>query len=305
MQNYPALTRQLRTSAADGWTPTRPPWPQGARCVFLMTVDFDGPSNDVGRGYRPLGVRSAGRYAARCGVPRYLDMLERLGVPATFFVPGYDAECHPALIRSIAGAGHEVAAHGYEHEGMLLPPAEEERRLRLAHDILSNLLGEAPRGWRSPGGQKTAVTLPVLRSLGYGYDSSDKDCDMPYLLNLGQDDRMVELPNNTLSLDDFPWFSESRTPVSEVLRQWQREFDAIYADRGYFMFVVHPRAAWGSGTPARARAVEAMIRYAQSHRDVHFMRLHELAGWVNAQADHFEEMTPYFTPGMPGVRAAL
>jgi hypothetical protein len=37
-------------------------------------------------GIEPLGIHCIGRYAMRRGVPRYLDMLDRNGVPATFFV---------------------------------------------------------------------------------------------------------------------------------------------------------------------------------------------------------------------------
>jgi peptidoglycan/xylan/chitin deacetylase (PgdA/CDA1 family) len=46
-----------------------------------------------GGGIEPLGIHSIGRYAMRRGVPRYLDMLDRNGVPATFFfVCGHDAK---------------------------------------------------------------------------------------------------------------------------------------------------------------------------------------------------------------------
>jgi peptidoglycan/xylan/chitin deacetylase (PgdA/CDA1 family) len=220
-----------------------------------------------------------------------MDMLERVGVPATFFVPGYDAECYPEVVKEIVRRGHEVGAHGYLHERMVLPPEEEDRRLVLTHDILTNLLGTAPAGWRSPSGQKTYNTLNVLRRLGYRWDSSDKDADMPYLLNLGEGAVMAEIPNNTYSLDDFPWFHFSMTPVSEIVPQWLQEFDAIYADRGYFMLTVHPRSSWGSGGPARTEALEAVIRYAQSHAGVKFVTLSELAGWVLEHRQNFDEVT--------------
>ena len=38
------------------------------------------------------------------------------GVKATFFVLGWVAERFPALVREIAGAGHEIASHGYHHQ---------------------------------------------------------------------------------------------------------------------------------------------------------------------------------------------
>lgn len=286
---YPVISRS-RHVTPNALRPEGPTLPGGVRCLVSYTVDFDGMSNEVGKGLAPLGMHSAGRYSARRGVDRHLDMLARLGIPATFFVPGYDAECAPEVVRRIDAAGHEVASHGYLHEGTLMDPDEETRRLKLTHGILSELLGKAPTGWRSPSGQKTAVTLPVLHELGYRYCSSDKDADTPYLLDLGQGRSMVEIPNNTISLDDFPFFNFSMTPVSEVEEQWIAEFDARYAEGGFFMLTVHPRAAWGCGTPRRVMAVEKVLRHIQGHRDVQFASLSTVQAWVSASAAEFDEV---------------
>jgi peptidoglycan/xylan/chitin deacetylase (PgdA/CDA1 family) len=272
------------------WRQGTAQWPDSARCIVAITVDFDGRSNEAGKGLAPVGIHSAGRYSARRGVHRHLDMFERLGIPVTFFVPGYDARTAPGVVLDIARAGHEIGAHGYKHEGTLLPAAEEERRLILSHDILSDLTGTAPVGWRSPSGQKTDTTLRVLGELGYRYDSSDKDFDMPYFLKLGTGGTFVEIPNNTLSLNDTPWYNVSMTPSSAVEAQWKAEFDAIYADRGFFLLTCHPRAGFGSGTPARARCIEGLIRHIRSHRNVRFMRLGEIDEWVRGNADAFEEV---------------
>jgi len=258
--------------------------------VVALTVDFDGPSFEVGIGADAAGAASAGRYSARRGVPRYLKLLEEEGVKATFFIPGYDAESYPETVRAIQESGHEVGAHGYLHEMILLPRDEEKRRLQLTHDILTQIMGRAPLGWRSPGGMKSTETLQVLRELGYIYDCSDKDADTPYILRLPDGGKIVELPNNTYSLDDFPFYHHSRTPVSEVRDQWMDEFSAAYGERGYFLHTVHPRSAWGSGTASRADAVRQLLRHIKRHRDVVFVTLPELAKWVSAHSDEFEEV---------------
>lgn len=283
---YPTISRNYRAAAAGQPAPL----PDGLRCLVAYTIDFDGMGNEVGKGWAPFGAHSAGRYSSRRGVDRHLDMLQRLGIPATFFVPGYDAECSPEVVKRIAAHGNEIGAHGYVHEGTLLAPDEETRRLKLTHNILSDLLGQAPRGWRSPSGQKTRVTLPALHDLGYLYDSSDKDADSPYMLDLGEGRSMVEIPNNTYSLDDFPFFHFSMTPVSEVQDQWQAEFDARYAEGGFFMLTVHPRAGWGSGTPSRVAAVENVLRHIQKHRDVRFASLSEIQAWVASNAASHDEV---------------
>lgn len=292
MTSYPKTTTDRRTRQDGRWHQGTAPWPNGARCVVALTIDFDGRSNEAGKGLAPLGIHSAGRYSARRGIHRHLRLFERYGIPTTFFVPGYDARTAPDVVLDIAKAGHEIGAHGYKHEGMLLPSEEEERRLILTHRILSDLTGKAPVGWRSPSGQKTDTTLRVLRQLGYRYDSSDKDFDMPYVLNFRDGkDGMVEIPNNTLSLNDTPWYNVSMTPSSEVEAQWKAEFDGIYADRGFFMLTCHPRSGFGSGTPARAAAIEGLIRHIQTRRDVTFVTLGQLCDWVKGRPDAFEEVT--------------
>ena len=110
-------------------------FPENLRCVVLIGIDFDGASHEVGRGIAPLGKHSWGSYSARCGVPRHMDMLARHGVTGTFFIPGYDAQCHPQTIEQIDRNGYEVAAHGYLHEAWELGVEEEEALLRKTDGI--------------------------------------------------------------------------------------------------------------------------------------------------------------------------
>jgi peptidoglycan/xylan/chitin deacetylase (PgdA/CDA1 family) len=267
--------------------------PDAFRCAVTLGVDFDGPSHEVGRGIPPLGTHSWGRYSARCGIPRHIEMLKRQGVPCTFFVPGYDAECHPETVRAIHDAGFEVAAHGYLHEAWDLGEEEEATLLRKTDAILRGLIGEPIKGWRSPSGRKTANTMRVLKAMGYLYDSSDKDYDLPYRLRFGSkdDERIVELPNNTYSLDDFPFYKFSFTPPSEVLAQWKSEFDAIYDAERFMVLTVHPRSGWGSGSPARTWILEQMISYMKGHAGVQFFSSAGFARWCLDNPERLEEIT--------------
>jgi peptidoglycan/xylan/chitin deacetylase (PgdA/CDA1 family) len=264
-------------------------WPPGVRCVCMLTVDFDGPAHEIGRKLRPLGINSWGRYSGRRGVPRYLDLFEKHAIPSTFFVSGYDAEYYPDVVKDIHRRGFEVAAHGYLHEAWELGD-EEEELLERTHHILTDLLGVPPVGWRSPSGRKTGRTMRVLRKLDYVYDSSDKDHDLPYLVRLDGKRLadMVEIPNNTYSLDDFPWYKFSLTPASEVLAHWRQEFDSLYAEHGYFMLTFHPRSGWGSGGPSRAAVIDEMIRYIKQHEGVRFVNLRQLADWCLRNPGEFE-----------------
>lgn len=46
---------------------------------------------------------------------RLLAELDGAGVRATFFVLGWIADRHPALVEEILGAGHDVGSHGHSH----------------------------------------------------------------------------------------------------------------------------------------------------------------------------------------------
>jgi len=255
-------------------------WPQGVKCVVALTVDSDGPCCEIGQKVLPLGARAHGRYSGKGGIQRYLDLFARENIPATFYVCGHDAEAWPDLVRAIAGAGHEVAAHGYMHENFELGEAEPAL-LEKSHDILTAVTGGPPRGWRSPGGRKSALTMRTLQRLGYRYDSSEKDDDFPYLAEFdGQHlEGFMELPNNTSSLDDFPFYRVSYTPPSEVLAHWIEEFDAIYREGGYFNLTLHPRLGYGSGSPARSAIIQRLIVHIRQYSDVRFMRMIDIADW--------------------------
>jgi len=256
-------------------------WPDDARCVVAMTVDFDGTANEVGRGLEPVGIHSAGEYSARCGVPRIMRIFEKHKIPATFFIPGFDAEQNPDLIKEIHRRGYEIASHGYLHEGGLLEPDEERELLTKTHHILTDLIGTPPKGWRNPGGNKTALTVKFLHDLGYIYDSSDKDFDFPYLIEIDgkKVEDMIQIPNNTSSLDDAPMYSRGLIPPGDVLELWKAEFDTLYQEDGYFMLTFHPRAGFGSGPPARAKVVDELIRYIKKHDGIYFTTLLDMARW--------------------------
>jgi len=92
-------------------------WPDGKRAAAAFTFDFDAEEvwlTKPANADRP-GVLSQGTYGAKVAVPLILAMLERVGVTATFFIPGRVAERYPERVREILAAGHEVGHHGYTH----------------------------------------------------------------------------------------------------------------------------------------------------------------------------------------------
>ena len=281
----------------------RPAWPGGAACAVTLTFDNFGESLDLLRYGHAGGALADGVYAPRRGVERVLDLLDRHRVAGTFFVEGWNAARYPTLLREIVARGHEVGAHGWMHESWdKLRPDEERELIARTTGTLGDLLGQAPRGWRSPGGLITPATLALLKDAGYRYDSSFADEDIPYRLAVAAnrpDDELIELPW-TWALDDAPFYGHPnpmRRP-SDLIAIWQDEFDAALALTGFFMVVCHPRF---SGRPARAIALDRLVEHAEAAGSIWFARCEEVAEHARGQAS-----TPrYAAPEVAGERPFL
>jgi peptidoglycan/xylan/chitin deacetylase (PgdA/CDA1 family) len=95
--------------------------------------------------------------------PRVLDLLGRLGVPATFFLVAERALAHRDLVREIVSRGHGVGSHSFSHR--VLP---ELSRRDFATEIdrscqeLGSLCGREIRMFRPPKGLVTAPALAYL-----------------------------------------------------------------------------------------------------------------------------------------------
>jgi polysaccharide deacetylase family protein (PEP-CTERM system associated) len=121
----------------------------------------------------PRGSWDGRELRVEANTDRMLAMLAEHGARSTFFVLGWVAERCPDLVRRIAAAGHEVASHGYGHQllGELTPDSFREDVAR-SKAMLEDLSGQAVVGYRAPSFSITDWAIPVLRELGFRYDSS-------------------------------------------------------------------------------------------------------------------------------------
>ena len=103
---------------------------------------------------------SMAEYGPSVATPRILDMLDEQSIKASFYVPGYVAETHVDLVKEISRRGHEVGHHGYMHEPPATLSAEEEKRvLEQGSNILKEITGQAPVGYRSPSWSSAGTLL--------------------------------------------------------------------------------------------------------------------------------------------------
>ncbi len=102
--------------------------------------------------------------------PMLLDVLHDLGVPATFFLIGADAQQWPEITRRIEAEGNEIGDHTYTHPNLDQESADAVRReilegrdalWALSHDPAVRTL------MRPPHGRYTERTLRIAQALGY------------------------------------------------------------------------------------------------------------------------------------------
>jgi peptidoglycan/xylan/chitin deacetylase (PgdA/CDA1 family) len=242
-----------------------PRWPGGARCAVTLTFDFDAESAWLSRDPnvkdRP-GVLSQGRYGARVGVPRILELLRQFEIRATFFIPGWVAEQYPEQAKAIRDAGHEIGHHGYLHERATADDPDAERRaFERGLEALQTVLGVRPVGYRSPAWDLTPLTLDLVREAGMLYSSNLMDDEWPYLHRHPRGD-LVELPVQW-SRDDAPYFMFNphyvNRPIASptlVLSEWQEELLGVVEWGGIFNLTMHPQII---GHPARLRMLRRLI----------------------------------------------
>jgi len=106
-------------------------------------------------------------------VERILELMAEHGAHGTWFVLGWVAERLPALVRTIAAAGHEIGSHGFGHERVDTLSAEQFRAdVRRSKALLEDILGAEVIGYRAPCFSITDWSIDVLREVGFRYDSS-------------------------------------------------------------------------------------------------------------------------------------
>jgi peptidoglycan/xylan/chitin deacetylase (PgdA/CDA1 family) len=98
--------------------------------------------------------------------PQVLDILERHGAKATFFLIGERALSQPALVARIKGAGHEVGNH-YFMDATTLGHSDADFLGYLERTERAVGIDRAPKLFRPPGGVAWPGQLRLARSRGY------------------------------------------------------------------------------------------------------------------------------------------
>jgi polysaccharide deacetylase family protein (PEP-CTERM system associated) len=246
------------------------------RSVLLLSIDFEDWHQLV---HRRLGRADWDRRgpALERQTATVLELLDELGVKATFFVLGMTAERYPELVRAAAERGHELASHGHVHERVHAQTREAFRAdLERGLQALEGAAGVRAVGYRAPAFSITRDTpwaYDVLAELGFEYDSSQYDSPRikrriepiprtPYRLRLESGRELWELPvaSGRLPVGGGAYWRVLPTSViARSLRGLIAEgaLPALYFHP--YEFDPEPLRADGGGRTARLRALQRNV----------------------------------------------
>ena len=179
---------------------------------------------------------------------RTLDLLDELGIRATFFALGWVASTLPELLREVARRGHEIGSKGYHQRNLReLSPAEFRDDLARAREALESASGQRVEGYRAPGWIEPTDewALEVLAEEGYRYDSSVKPLFLSHRSTPHrrfahkletEGGALWEFPISTISLGGllFPigagnYFRQlPESLIGRAVAYWDRHYDAPF-----------------------------------------------------------------------------
>jgi peptidoglycan/xylan/chitin deacetylase (PgdA/CDA1 family) len=256
-----------------------------------ITFDNLGEAAELELGLRPQDQPLGGHYSVTNALPIVLEELARLGLQATFFVEGLNAEAYPEALRKIAEAGHEVAYHAWRHEDWsALDQVEEEANLDQGLQAM-RAIGLTVAGFRPPGGLLGEDTLTLLRERDLNYCS-------PAGTGAGIDG-VVVLPFAWPAVDAFhvlpPFaplrqhFTGSQVPggPDAVRDSLLAAIDDAVAAGGHAALVLHTWLV--EGERDAMREVLSRVSAGVATGELWAARCDEAAGWIASRPNDFAD----------------
>ncbi len=241
-------------------------------------------------GVRHISMEQIYEYGSRVGVWRLLRLFDRERIPLTIFAVATAAERHPAAIRAMVDAGHEIASHGLKWINYQYVPEEIERQhLR---DAIGDPDPRSPASARWAGTPAAPAPTPAASSPSMAASSTTPTTTMtscptgPW--STGRPQLIVPY---TLDANDMRFATPQGFNSGDQFYAYLKDsFDVLYAEGAEtprMMSVgLHCRLV---GRPGRFAALERFLDYAQQHEAVWFCRRVDIAR-------HWRERHPFQQP---------
>lgn len=97
-----------------------------------------------------------------------LNILEKYGVKASFFVTGAWADRYPEDVKRICAAGHDIGNHSQSHEDMAaMGKRQIQQEIQAVHETVFHLTGKEMSLFRAPYGSYSGPLAQTVRMSGY------------------------------------------------------------------------------------------------------------------------------------------
>ncbi len=243
-----AQGKQPRRTSAEGF------WPNKARLVISLSMQFEtgaqpergasSPFPPLDPKYPDLPAQKWYDYGFKEGIPRMLDLWDRVGV--------------------------KVTSHMVE---------QERAGYQASIDTIQRVTGTRPIGFNAFWLRGTPNTLGILQELGFIYHIDDISRDEPFTVTVNG--KPFAVVPYTIRNNDIVRFDSPATTNAAYFRDLRDDFDLLYAEaairRRMMSISTHDRI---SGIPGRVKMLEEFIKYAQRQKGVVFMRKDEIAKWA-------------------------
>lgn len=250
---------------------------------------------------------SRGLFAGEVGIPRLVNLFDKLDIKTTWFFPGHSIESFPTETQLVIQAGHEIGLHGYSHENPIAMTSEQEEAvLERSIELITQVWGKPPSGYVAPWWEFSHTTAELLIKHGIKYDNSLMHKDFKcYFVRIGDqwtkidfskpaDTWMKKLERGTeTSLVEIPasWYLDDLPPMMFIKKSpnshgfvnprdieilWRDQFDWVYReyDEAVFPITIHPDV---SGRPQVLLMLERLTAYMMKHRGVEFVSFEDMA----------------------------
>lgn len=160
-----------------------PPWGQHWTTAMRRIDDYTRRSPGTRFPSRPV-MLTIDDGPSPTWTPRYLQLLARYKIHATFCMIGLHVQAYPALAREVAARGHTIANHTWTHDEQL--PYRDQatiwREIHSTSDVIRRATGFVPNQFRAPGGvwgPRVFDELQRQHLMPLGWDIDPRDWALP------------------------------------------------------------------------------------------------------------------------------
>lgn len=263
-------------------------WPNGKRTAVSVTVMFETWSDDkaptysvqatsLKQGTVDHAAKAWSTYGGRVGVWRLINLLNRHGVPGTFFTNGRCAELYPDAVKQIVKSGHHLAAHSYTHDTILayMSLEDQQKTIRQSVDLLQDCAGQKISGWGSPAVAFTPETAGFLAKAGLTWTTDITYVDLPI---------RIRTPHGDIAGVPTTDFSDNRVlkaNTRDLFDVYKSTIDYLRENEPMSLMTMVIHCQFG-GRPLVTSVIDQILKYVRGLPDVYFTTHDELAKWVLA-----------------------